>query len=313
MTFVDSWDQSDLESLEREADLRSFALDPAWQDAAVSSRYATPQMLGLREAGSLRAICVGLRRSRAGFSKVVCGTNGGVGILASEPNSATILMRHVWQKWRPSELQVFASYAIPDLGFSWEPSYTTHVDLTLPMEQIIGEFKKRTRKHIERALKEGVTATTAVGREIDDAIELIVRTSRSKHFPLPPREYLLSMHRSFAKSGLSELVVAKRADRILATVHVIGARGVASWWKGGATAEGYSSNASSVALVHAMRVAAERAFEIFDLGGTHPGDPKYAAIHQYKSSFGGKLVRMTVGSRSTIAAKAARRLALVSP
>ena len=43
------------------------------------------------------------------------------------------------------------------------------------------------------------------------------------------------------------------------------------------------------------------------------GDPKYAAIHQYKSSFGGKLVRMTVGSRSTIAAKAARRLALVSP
>ena len=205
MTFVDSWDQSDLESLEREADLRSFALDPAWQDAAVSSRYATPQMLGLREAGSLRAICVGLRRSRAGFSKVVCGTNGGVGILASEPNSATILMRHVWQKWRPSELQVFASYAIPDRGFSWEPSYTTHVDLTLPMEQIIGEFKKRTRKHIERALKEGVTATTAVGREIDDAIELIVRTSRSKHFPLPPREYLLSMHRSFAKIWLERI------------------------------------------------------------------------------------------------------------
>ena len=313
MTLVYSWDAGELESLEKEAALRSFALDSAWTEAAVSSGYARPQMLGLREGGRLLAVCVGLRRSRAGFSKVVCGTNGGVGILASDPQAAADLMREAWRLWRPSEMQVFGPRSIPPEGFTWVPSYTIHIDLRKPLELVMGEFKKRTRKHIDRAMKNDVRATTAVRQEVDEALNLLSITSRAKGFKLPAREYLLSLHQCFAKEALSEFVVAKRDDRILATVHVIGARGVASWWKSGATAEGYSLNAPSVAVSHAMRVAADRGYETFDMGGTHPSDPKYAAIHEYKSSFGGNLVQMAVGSRSTRTAKAARILASISP
>src|SRR5205807_240102 len=86
VTLVESWEPTELGVLERAAKVRSFALDAAWSEAAVSSHYASSQSLALREGGSLRAVSVGLRRSKAGFSKVVCGTNGGVGIVADEPH-----------------------------------------------------------------------------------------------------------------------------------------------------------------------------------------------------------------------------------
>lgn len=313
MTLVESWDPRELESLEDEAKVRSFALDPAWSEAARLSGYASPRALGLKERGVLRAVCVGLRRSKAGFSKVVCGTNGGVGMLAADPSSGADLIRCLWRRWHPSELQIFGVQRIPGAGVGWEPSYTIHVDLERSMDEVAVDFRKQTRQSLSRALESGVTATAATGGDVEKGLDMIAMTAEEKGFKLPPKTYLAALHQTFARSGLSEFIVAKREDRIVAAVHVLGARGIASWWKGGATREGYLVNAPTVALWTAMQVAAERGFKKFDLGGTHPTDPKFKGIHRYKSSFGGRLVQTFVGRRSTVAARAARRLSSIIP
>lgn len=312
MTFVESWDPRELESLESESKVRSFALESAWMDAAASSGFARPQMLALREEGSLRGVCMGLRRSRAGMSKVVCGTNGGVGLLAAGPLAAATLIRTAWRRWRPSELHVFGTQEVPETGMAWEPSYTIHVDLRSSADTVLKGFRKQTRYAVKKALEDGVTGARAVGHEVEEALDLITSTALEKQFPLPPRGYLAALHESFAKSGLSEFVVAKRDNRLLAVVHVLGARGTASWWKGGSSAEGYSVNGPTVAMWTAIKLLRERGFDTLDMGGTHPTDSTYRGIHRYKSSFGGRLVQTFLGRRSTLAARTARRLSSFS-
>src|SRR5207247_9365888 len=87
MSFRSSWSSSDLDDMERESGLRSFAWDGAWAEAAVESRYAEPLRAGYEEAGMIRALALGLRRSRAGLSEIVCGTNGTPGIIARDPDA----------------------------------------------------------------------------------------------------------------------------------------------------------------------------------------------------------------------------------
>ena len=112
MSFRSSWSSSDLDDMERESGLRSFALDGAWAEAAVESHYAEPLRAGYEEGGMIRALALGLRRRRAGFSKIVCGTNGTPGIIARDPDAASHLLEGLRRRWRPSVLQVFLSSSL---------------------------------------------------------------------------------------------------------------------------------------------------------------------------------------------------------
>ena len=309
MTWTESWQSEDLAALEERAKVRSFAMDSAWADAASSSGYATPLRLALEERGSLQAAAMGLRRVRIGVSKVVCGSNGGVGILAVDLRGGARLLEEIRRSWHPSVMQVFAQASFPTRSFSWEPSFTIHLDLRPPLDRIQARFDKSTRKSLARAARRGVTAECVVSSaDRDRAFAEVRQTATSKGFALPTRRYLDAIHAAFQKTGLSEIVVAKKGDEFLAVVHVIGARGLASWWKGGASTAGYHLNASLVAHWRAIEIVKERGYETYDLGGTHPHDPAYASIHRFKSSFGGTLVQTSVGVRSSSVARALLRL-----
>jgi len=249
-----------------------------------------------------------LRRVRMGVSKVVCGSNGGVGILAVDLPAGARLLEEIRRRWRPSVMQVFAHETFPTRSFSWEPAFTIHLDLRPPLDQVQARFDKSTRNAMARAARRGVTAECVVSStDQDKAFTQIRQTASSKGFALPARGYLDAVHSAFQKAGLSEIVVAKKGDELLAVVHIIGARGLASWWKGGASTEGYRLNASLVAHWRAIEIAKEAGYETYDLGGTHPHDPAYASIHRFKSSFGGTLVETSVGVRSSSVGRALLR------
>jgi len=309
MSFRSSWSSSDLDDMERESGLRSFALDGAWAEAAVESHYAEPLRAGYEEGGMIRALALGLRRRRAGFSKIVCGTNGTPGIIARDPDAASHLLEGLRRRWRPSVLQVFLSSSLQVKSFEWEPAYSFRINLGLPPETIKGRFAKSTRKSLARAIRNGVTARLASSsQDVGLAFGLIEEVSRIKKFPLPPHSYLAAIHSSFKKSGISELVVASRGSQALAVVHLIGARGTAFWWKGGASSLGYRLNASLVAHWKAIEIAKEHGLEWYDLGGTNPLDPAYTRIHDFKSSFGGDPITTAVGTYSTRLARSVNRL-----
>lgn len=309
MTIVSSWSVDDLIGLEESTHAHSFALDPAWAHAAENSGYAEPRWMALGRSGSVRAVTLGLIRRRAGLSKAVCGSNGGVGIIAVNPAEGAELLTAVRRQWRPSILEAFAPSPIPDPAISWEASHTIHIDLRPPIAEIQATFDKRNRSGFRKAVREGVTAEcVSSSSALDNAFEMVEVTASVKGFRLPPRDYLRSIHSAYRRSGLSEIVIARRGSELLAVVHLIGARGVASWWKGGASSTGYRLNAPLVAQWRAIEVAKERGFKTYDLGGTHPSDPAYAGIHRFKSSFGGKLITASFGRRTTTLARGVLRL-----
>jgi Acetyltransferase (GNAT) domain len=309
LTWTDSWASQDLAALEEASKLSSFAMDPAWAEAASSSGYATPVRLGLEAGGTLEAAVLGLRRVRMGVAKVVCGSNGGVGILAINMPAGARLLEEIRRRWHPSVLQVFAHKALPTRSVAWEPSFTIHLDLRPPLERIQARFDKSTRKSLARATRRGVTAEVVESTaDRDRAFALLRQTASSKRFVLPARTYLNAVHAAFQKTGLSEIVVALRKEELLAVVHVIGARGLATWWKGGASEGGYRLNASLVAHWRAIELVKEAGYENYDLGGTHPSDPAYASIHRFKSGFGGTLVETSVGVHSSPVGRALSRL-----
>ena len=309
MTWTESWGSEDLATLENASKLRSFAMDSAWAEAASCSRYATPVRLGLEVAGTLEAAALGLRRVRVGVAKIVCGSNGGVGLLAVNLAAGARLLNEIRRRWHASVLQVFAPEQFPSRSFSWEPSFTIHLDLQPPLGRIQARFEKSTRKSLARATRRGVTAERVASiADRDRAFALLRQTASSKRFALPALSYLNAVHSAFQKTGLSEIVVARRGEEVLAVVHVIGARGLATWWKGGASAGGYRLNASLVAHWCAIELVKEAGYETYDFGGTHPHDPAYASIHRFKSSFGGTLVETSVGVHSSPVGRALSRL-----
>ena len=309
MSLVTSWAADDVFALERTSNVRSFALDPAWAAAAEDSGFAEPLWIGLEADRSLGAVALGLKRRRGGFSKVVCGSNGGVGILAKNPETGAALLAGMRRRWRPSVLEIFASEPLPASNFEWEPAYTFHVDLSGSHDEIRSRFEKRARNALHRALRNGVTARSIASPSgLDDAFDLLSETSSAKGFQLPPRAYLSAVHAAFRRRGLSEVIGAEQDGDLVAVVHIIGARGLASWWKGGASRTGYRLNASLVAHWKAIEISKDRGFQTYDLGGTNPSDPTYAKIHRFKSSLGGRLVVGSIGRRSTPVARAALRL-----
>ena len=213
MTWAESWQPRDLVALEETANVRSFAMDPAWAEAASSSGYATPLRLGLEDRGSLQAAAMGLRRVRMGLSKVVCGSNGGVGMLALNPSAGARLLEEIRRRWRPSVLQVFAQETLPTHSFAWEPSFTIHLDLRSPLDEVQARFDKSVRNSLTRAARRGVMAESAVSSaDQKRAYTQIRQTALSKGFVLPERGYLNAVHSVFKKAGMSEIVVAKKGD-----------------------------------------------------------------------------------------------------
>src|SRR5205823_266482 len=96
-------------------------------------------------------------------------------------------------------------------------------------------LEKRTRNALSKGERSGVQVARASTAEVGTAYDLLEATAKRKRFSLPSRTFSLSLHEQFGRAGLSEIVVARQDSELLAMVHVLGARGVASWWKGGAT------------------------------------------------------------------------------
>src|SRR2546422_5413007 len=103
-------------------------MDPEWVHAASNSDNADPLRLALEERGALQAAVMGLRRVRMGVSKVVCGSNGGGGILAVDLPAGARLLEEIRRPWHPHVMQMVAQETFPTPIFSWETSFPIHLD-----------------------------------------------------------------------------------------------------------------------------------------------------------------------------------------
>src|SRR5438445_11384027 len=138
-------------------------------------------------------------------------------------------------------------------GVSWENSYTFHVYLRKPADAILSAMKREARKKIRRAERLGVSARVVEDLpRIEEAYDLIHATADTKDFPVPPKEYSLSLHREFAKLGRQGVAISVLGGEVVAAASLLGYGRKVAWWKGGSSPEGYKTSAGNLAQFAAM-------------------------------------------------------------
>lgn len=289
-----------------------FTLTDAWAVGAEDSGYGRSFRALALEGEKPIAIAQGILRRAKTLRKLSCGSNSGFGVAwqSGRDTAAVACLADLAKRARPSIVEVFTPAPLELAGVTWENAYTFHVDLRKPSDTILSGMTREARKKIRRAERLGVTARVVEDiLHVGEAYDLIHATADRKDFPVPPKEYSLSLHREFAKLGRQGAAISSLDGEVVAAASLLGYGRKVAWWKGGSSPEGYKSSAGNLAQFAAMEWAKNCGFEVYDLGGTDPNRPAYAGIHEFKSSLGGDLVRTSLGSRSTPAARLARRVA----
>ena len=289
-----------------------FTLTDAWAVGAEDSGYGRSFRALALEGEKPIAIAQGILRRAKTLRKLSCGSNSGFGVAwqSGRDPAAVACLADLAKRARPSIVELFTPAPLELAGVAWENAYTFHVDLRKPPDSILSAMSREARREIRRAERLGVSARVVEDLpRVERAYDLIHKAAEIREFPIPPREYSLSLHREFAKLGRQGCAISVLDGEIVAAVALLGYGKKVAWWKGGSSPEGYKSSAGNLAQFAAMEWAKNCGFDVYDLGGTDPNRPAYAGIHKFKSSLGGALITTSLGCRWTATARLARRVA----
>lgn len=189
---------------------------------------------------------------------------------------------------------------------AWLEDHTVIVDLTGSEADVMSRFKKRARKSIRRAEREGV-AVRRVDASIENCrrlYELLNATSGGR-FGIPARETSVSVFQRYAATGQGQLFFADHEGKTVAGAFVVtfgrealylGAGSIRKR-QGDPTVSGLGSSRAAYALQwEIMRWAREMGCDRYDLDGTPSSSTLADSTHprhgvgQFKSAFATEVV-----------------------
>jgi lipid II:glycine glycyltransferase (peptidoglycan interpeptide bridge formation enzyme) len=107
--------------------------------------------------------------------------------------------------------------------YHFQPSYHTNqpkatiiLDLSAGLDDIYAQFRKSTRKDIEKSTGKGLTSRVGGFDDMPAFYELMDTTARRKHFPSRGRKYYKLEWQTFADIGKSALHLVSYQDQVLA-------------------------------------------------------------------------------------------------
>lgn len=184
---------------------------------------------------------------------------------------------------------------------AWLEDHTVIVDLTGSEAEVMARFKKRARKSIRRATREGVTVRRADAsvENCERLFDLLSATSGGR-FAIPDRATSVAVFQRYAATGEGQLFFAEHGGSVVVGAFVarfgrealyLGAGSVRER-AGDPTVCGLGSSRAAYALQwEIMRWAREMGCERYDLDGTpstqtmdDPDHPR-RGVGQFKSAF----------------------------
>lgn len=180
---------------------------------------------------------------------------------------------------------------------------TVWIDLSGSPEDWLARMKQKTRYNIRLAEKKGVTIRE--GREIDlpDLYEMYAKTSVRDGFVIRPREYYLSIWRTFMQAGMAAPLIAEVEGEAIAGMALFWFGGKA-WYLHGMSLEKHREKMPNHLIQWtAMRLAREKGALIYDLWGApdvFSEDDRMWGVYRFKQGLGGEVMR-TLGAWDFIA------------
>jgi lipid II:glycine glycyltransferase (peptidoglycan interpeptide bridge formation enzyme) len=107
-------------------------------------------------------------------------------------------LAHSLSTWgfRPSKIEV-------------APTATVVIDLSMDLDDILGQMKSKTRYNIRHGQRKGITVREGTERDLSTFHRLLVATSRRQKFPSEPEEYYVKMWRVLGSRGYAKLFLGE--------------------------------------------------------------------------------------------------------
>ena len=185
-----------------------------------------------------------------------------------------------------------------------QPRSTLIVDLSSGEHAVLANMRRKTRKLIRRATREGVEVVGGEGQDIDDFYRILEFTGEVKDFPIHDKAFYRQAWKAFWPSGSIHLLLAKYQRETVAGKMIFVFRDRSMHFWGGTSDSGRDMYASYLLQWEAIRWAMRRGCTHCDLWGIPDeiGDmvkrgqdvPKDGrgglwGVYNFKRGFGGKV------------------------
>ncbi len=176
-------------------------------------------------------------------------------------------------------------------GFAYEDHLNYLVDLARPVDEIMQDIGRRTRKQIRRAMRQGdVVVEEVTDRQgLAECYELLRQTYSRARVPLADRSLFEAAFDLLRPRGMVRFTLARVEGRPAACSVDLLYKDVAYGWYGGMDRD-YGAHVPNELLTwHVLSWAAEHGYRQYDFGGAGKPDEDYG-VREFKSKFGGELV-----------------------
>jgi peptidoglycan pentaglycine glycine transferase (the first glycine) len=201
---------------------------------------------------------------------------------------------------RPDMDQVLRGRGFVPSTLAPAPVATVRVDVTRPLDEVLGGMRSSTRRHIRTAERNGGRVRLAGEEDLRMFTRLIEQTGARKEFQMYPREYYELIWRVFSPQH-GCILLAQEDGRVLAGTLLVAFADTVLYKMGGWSGERSSIYPNELMHWAGIRWAHEHGCHYYDLEGVRPDvarrmlageDPPEAreGVMHFKLGFGGELV-----------------------
>jgi peptidoglycan pentaglycine glycine transferase (the first glycine) len=181
------------------------------------------------------------------------------------------------------------------------PTATILIDLTLDLDDILAQMRKKTRQSIRQGLREGITVREGTESDLPTFYRLLVATSQRRKFSPYPEQYFSEMWRVFSPHGCVKLFLAEYRNETVSALLVIPFADTVIFKTGGWSGRQGNHHPNEVLRWSVIRWAKSHGYQYCDLEGIAPkaarvlvrGEPLPESLMKtptfFKLGFGGQV------------------------
>jgi lipid II:glycine glycyltransferase (peptidoglycan interpeptide bridge formation enzyme) len=174
-----------------------------------------------------------------------------------------------------------------------QPPDTVVLDITQPLESIIGQMKPKWRYNYRLALKKGVKVRQAEKNEVTTFYKLLKETSKRDRIAIHGFDYYKALFENTCNTPEIRLYFAEHEKDVLAGIVTL-FRGAEAVYLYGASSDNKRNLMPAYALqLKAIEDAKNYGCKQYDFFGIPPANDKshsMSGLYQFKTGFGGKII-----------------------
>ena len=176
-------------------------------------------------------------------------------------------------------------------GFIYEEHLNYLIDIGHPVEEVLQNIGKRTRKAIRKGIRNGLIQVTEVKdrSELENWYETLKKSYRYAQVPVADRSLFEATFDVLHPKGMAKFLLAKANGATAACSLELLYRDTIYGWYGGVDRNYSDYYPNEMLMWHILEWGAKNGYKVYDFGGAGSPDEDYG-VRDFKAKFNGELV-----------------------